>query len=438
MNITKLMPLVISIIISLSLFPALGIAASNQLISAKICDAQCQQHIQSMLDDYRVKHQILAMQMSVGLSNSSIVNFNSGTLTDPNKDPAAKKVTSNSLLKINSITKTFTAAIIFQLENEGKLSLTDTVGKWFPKEYPEWKNITIDQMLHMTSGIYEYGSDSNKSFWDEVNKDWSRIWTSPELIDFGYYDKEHSNSHPWCIMDYCPIKPGKGWDYSNTNYILLTQIIEKSSGESYKKNLDDRIINNSKIGFNKQAILYDPDNKKSNPESLENMVHLYYDSQDITSFPFSVERGAGGIISNTENLVKWLRALFNGEVLSQTSFNKMTSLVCQNNDGGVGDCISIDAQGGITKYRPGDAMPNDQLTNNGYSSGLSTAIYPDSKKGEFIWLSFGGFLGYEAQSIYFKNTGIIIAAMENKPSADIVNLIFEIKNYLLQQKSGDH
>lgn len=169
------------------------------------------------------------------------------------------------------------------------------------------------------------------------------------------------------------------------------------------------------------------------------MAHVYYNSQDVTGFPISIERGAGGIISNTENLVKWLQGLFNGKILSEKALNKMTSVVCED-DEGVGVCASINAQGEKTSYQPGDSLPNNQLTNNGYSSGFSTAIYPDINKGEFIWLSNGADpVGYQSQTVYFKNSKMIFALMENqKPEAghelDIENFIFDVKNYLKSKK----
>jgi len=406
---------------------------SYEFYSTHTCDVKCQQHIQSMLDTYRIQHQTLATQMSIGLSDHSIMNFNSGTLTDPKVDPQAKNIANDSLLKLNSITKTFTAAMIFQLESEGKLSTNDTVGKWFSNEYPEWKNITIDQLVHMTSGIYEYGV--NEKFTDEVDKDWSHIWPSEDLINFAYYDDGHNNPHPWCTTSSCPIQPGHGWVYNNTNYVLLTRIIEKASGQTYKKNLDDRIIKNPAIGFDKNTIIYDPDNAASNPDKLKNMVHVYYQSRDLTSFPISIERGAGGIIANTENLVKWFQALFNGKVLSPKAFDKMKNIVCED-DEGVGSCASIDSQGHIIRYQPGDPMPNDMLTNNGYSSGFFTAIYPNLTNGDFIWQSNGGDqVGYVSSAVYFKDAKIVIGLMENNPdhALDAENFIFDIKKYLMQQ-----
>src|SRR4029078_6397767 len=120
-------------------------------------------------------------------------------------------------------------------------------------------------------------------------------------------------------------------------------------------------------------------------------------------------------------------------------FNEMTSVVCQD-DEGIGACLSIASQGGMTQYKPSDPMPNDQLTNNGYSSGFSTAIYPNINQGEFIWLSNGGDpIGYQSQTVYFKGSKIIFALMENKAEPghelDIENFIFDVKKYLSQQST---
>ena len=118
-------------------------------------------------------------------------------------------------LQIASITKLFTQIAILQLEEAGKLSLTDTVGKFLP-DYPNRtvrSKVTVDQLLHHRSGV--------GSFWN------------PEFM------KRHASIHT--VADYLSLfdrdsllfQPGTGEEYSNGGYVILGAIIERASGQSY-------------------------------------------------------------------------------------------------------------------------------------------------------------------------------------------------------------
>jgi D-alanyl-D-alanine carboxypeptidase len=150
-------------------------------------------------------------------------------------NPAAP-VTENTFFQIGSITKTFTSAAILKLESEGKLSINNKIGKWFP-QYPRWKNITIRQLLNMTSGIngYEANPEFSKN---ELKKE----WTTHDLINLAYKIRQYS-------------QPGVKWHYSNTNYLLLGEIIEKVTHESL-----DSIFNRyfySKYHLNHTVVMSD-------------------------------------------------------------------------------------------------------------------------------------------------------------------------------------
>ena len=112
--------------------------------------------------------------------------------------------------RIASITKTFTATVILQLVNEGKLRLDDPVAKYEP-EVPNGGNVTIRELLNMTSGLYSY--DEDKGFNETNDAEPGKVLDPKELLAIAFQHQPY-------------FAPGKGYHYSNTNYILLGLSIE--------------------------------------------------------------------------------------------------------------------------------------------------------------------------------------------------------------------
>jgi D-alanyl-D-alanine carboxypeptidase len=112
------------------------------------------------------------------------------------------------LFAIGSITKNVVAALTLKLNEEGILSLEDPLSKWLPS-YPNVDDrITIRQLLNHTSGLYMFWD--NQQIWDELKRDRTKVWSHEEVLSY--------------LKDPC-FAPGKGWRYSNTNYLLLAMII---------------------------------------------------------------------------------------------------------------------------------------------------------------------------------------------------------------------
>ena len=132
--------------------------------------------------------------------------------------------------RIGSITKTFVATVVLQLVGEGRLRLDDPVEKWLPGVVPDGDRITVRQLLNHTSGLYDYRLTLPLPPSQEFLDNRWRTWTAAEQI-------ERAVAHPPTFEP-----PGSAFAYSNTNYLVLGQIIEKVTGRSYGKEIERRII----------------------------------------------------------------------------------------------------------------------------------------------------------------------------------------------------
>ncbi len=212
-----------------------------------------------------------------------------------------REATIDSKYRIGSITKTFTSVMIFQLVDEKKISLDDKLSSFYP-QIPNASKISITNLLNHTSGLFNITQDSNFESWvyqaSSANEMLSRIQT--HKIDF---------------------EPGKKMEYSNTNYILLGYILEKIEKKTYKNILEKRIVNKIKL---KNTYFGGAINIEDN-ECLS--YHYIKDElKQAKEEHLSNPGGAGAIVSNPSDLVVFMNALFEGKLMSETSFKKMTEV----------------------------------------------------------------------------------------------------------------
>ncbi len=202
-------------------------------------------------------------------------------------------------MRIGSITKTFTGTVLLQLVDEGKISLSDKLSKYYP-DFPNGDNITIQMLGDMRSGIYNYTEDS--VFQADFFKDMSLRFTPEELIAV-------ARKHP----PYFP--PDSSFHYSNTNTILLGLIIEKLTGNSLQSEIQNRILN--PLGMKETTFATD----SSFPDPHAH-GYLYMDSTsaeptDVTYLDPSWAWSAGALISTLADLVKYAKPLATGELISK-------------------------------------------------------------------------------------------------------------------------
>lgn len=212
----------------------------------------------------------------------------------------------NTGFYVGDATKQFTAAAVLLLSEQKKLSLDDTLDKYFP-DYSKGAKITVRQLLTMTSGIKNYVCHND-------------ITTPSNYLvsDINGAVKENNSSEEnktiilnWIFAQDIAFEPGTKFEESESNYFLLGDIIEKASGESYYTFLDKSILKPLGMG----STGFEPGKR----------IALPYEKQVVSqSLNYKgVGYSAFGMISSVSDLLKWTDGLLSNQVLSAQSFEQM-------------------------------------------------------------------------------------------------------------------
>jgi len=209
-----------------------------------------------------------------------------------------KPATTATRYRIGSITKTFTAAMIFQFVEEEKLKLSDTLDKFFP-QIPNAGKITIAHILTHRSGIHDFIREPDFRAWSLTPR------TKDETLAFIARGKPD-------------FEPGEKRNYSNAGYVLLGFVIEKLDGKPYQDALKKRIT--GKLGLKDTYA----GTGKTDVSKKESFSYSYAgDWKQHEEMDLSVPGGAAAIISTSSDLAKFYHALFDGKLISQESVNQM-------------------------------------------------------------------------------------------------------------------
>jgi D-alanyl-D-alanine carboxypeptidase len=335
--------------------------------------------LQQDLDQYlnartKIEH-VTAISLSVSLHGQPAnINLTAGQAGVR----SGATVTPEDLWQIGSNTKAFTAAVILQLEAEGKLTIDQTVGRWLP-QYPAWKNVTIRRLLNMTSGIPSY--DHVPSMLGDYAKEPRRNFTIAQLVAYVYPGSAHAPP------------PTAGYSYSNTNYLLAELIIKRASHDTYAHELDRRFLR-SDIGLTSSYY----SGEQYAPSILARMVPGYFFSRiddaplaplfgtDVRSYSVSWMQAAGGIVSTPEDLTRWARALYSGPMLAPKQRAELLSIV---------------------SLKTGKPIAKTSLQDSG-GFGLGVGQTTVAQMGT-VWSYEGSTFGYRVLHFYFPRQDAVIA-----------------------------
>lgn len=217
---------------------------------------------------------------------------------------------------IASNTKQFTATAIMQLVEQNKISVDETIDKYFPN-YKYGSKITIKNLLQMRSGIPDYLNELDLFMKDEDTKKMLKEYENSSYYDKYVEDKRWSSEIILKNLYLTELKfePNEYYDYSNTNYYLLGLIIEKVSGLSFEDYLEENIFKPCEMTTSSMRV-----------GKLDAKGHGSKESGEIVAnskFTYS----AGGIYSNILDMFNWNRMLHKGNILSNKSYNEMITPV---------------------------------------------------------------------------------------------------------------
>ena len=263
----------------------------------------------------------------------------SGSLDRGSTDP----LPADASFRIASVTKTFTAASIYRLAEQGLLSTDDTLeAAGLPQDLLallqsdgyDLEHITVAQVLNHSSGIFDYAFGPGSPYVEVVLADPAHVWTRAEQVAFAM---EHG----------APVgAPGEVGHYSDTGYVLLGAIIEARTGLPYGDAMAE-LLDFDELGLT-HTYLETPGTTPTTP-----LAHQYFGDTDSTGWDASIDLyGGGGLVSTTHDLAVFFEALATGGVFDDAeTFTAMSTVVGPDPSMAQGLFVTTDSDGsGLVCY----------------------------------------------------------------------------------------
>lgn len=298
--------------ISSLLFSAAAAVGAGAQTLAPEPIAALRSRLQLRLDSLHAAGRFPGATVGVALPDGQLLALAVG-FADTARD---QRMQPNHRMLQGSVGKTYVAAVALQLVREGKLDLDQKIERYLGNE-PWWKgsdgrvrlpngaDITVRQLMTHTSGVVRY--EFKPEFLRDLTRDPLRTWTAAQRLAY--------------VLDSsAPFAAGQGWEYSDTNYILLGLIIEKLTGASLYDQVRRRILEphglrntipSDRIELPGVAQGYaGPDNAFGGSDAMIRDGRFTVNPQ--------LEWAGGGFASTTEDLARWARLLYEGHVFGDT------------------------------------------------------------------------------------------------------------------------
>lgn len=324
--------------------------------------------LQHKLDSLRASQPIPGLSFALVLPGGESLALVSGLSDTARRVP----LRSSDRLLQGSVGKTYVSAIALQLVHEGKLRLDDPISRFFGdapwfRRLPNAADITVRALMNHTSGLVRY--EFQPAFTAALRADPYKTWTPLERLEFIF------DSPP-------PFAAGAGWEYSDTNYIVLGMIIEQVTGAPYYDALRSRLLVPLGLGNTIPSDRPDLPGVANGYAGTANALGGY--DASMVNGRMAVNPGlewtGGGVASTTEDLARWAKLLYEGRAFDPARLPQLLD--------GVPARLGRD-----TRYGLGVIIrPTAQGTAYGHS---------------------GFFPGYATEMLYFPDSRIAVAIQAN-------------------------
>jgi D-alanyl-D-alanine carboxypeptidase len=279
--------------------PPIPPSATTELVS----------HLDRALERQRVRRAIPGISATIIFADGTSWTGTSGYADLRAKEP----VSADTAFAAASISKTFAAAAALQLVESGRLALRDRVAVWLPTLGLD-RRITVRMLLNHTSGLHDFFFDPRID--RALLADRAAAWTSARSLR--YVGKPY-------------FKPGRGWHYSNTNYLVLGLLIEHVTGRSLANEVRDRFIDPLGLEDTYTQALEEPRGDVANAyrfASGSRRAQAIDLSDGTVVMPFrsvvTAAGAAGSIAGSSSDLARWARELYGGTILEPATVALMT------------------------------------------------------------------------------------------------------------------
>jgi D-alanyl-D-alanine carboxypeptidase len=299
-----------------TLFMIAGLLLFSSTLKAQL-PGSLQQRLQFVLDSVCTKYKIKGATAAVLYPGAGTWKGAHGISYDNSN------ITTDMLMGIGSNTKTFISALVLKMQEQSLIDLDDSIGTWIHNKPNINGAITIRQCLNHTSGIFSY--TENDAINDSIDRNPGKTWQRDELLALA--------QAPY-------FQPGKGWSYSNTNYIIAGIIIEQVLGKPVEQAMHEMIL--APAGLNNTYFYGEGNSAASMPHQWSMNITGQYMTDLNIMFPslhnnlFSMANTAGAMVSTAEDNAMFWHKLTTGQIINANSLKEMETWISIGSGDGYG------------------------------------------------------------------------------------------------------